>query len=80
MHISEYVIFGIPTKYFNRKEAMYGDERYLKLSYWRKLIQEAGGTILEEKSMHYMDYLHRLINFKKYFKPYPFHIFVCKEK
>ena len=80
MYISNYVIFGIPTKYFNQEEAMYGDERYLDFDYWRNLIEKADGIILEEKSMHYMDYLHRIFNFKKYFRPYPFHIFVCKRK
>ena len=53
-----------------------GDERYMKITYWRKLIQKSNGNILEEKSMHYMDFKHRLLNFKKYFKPYPYRIFV----
>lgn len=76
MEIANIVIFGIPTKYFNKEEAMYGNERYMKITYWRKLIQKANGNILEEKSMHYMDFKHRLLNFKKYFKPYPYKIFV----
>ena len=76
MEIANIVIFGIPTKYFNKEEAMYGNERYMKMTYWRKLIQKANGNILEEKSMHYMDFKHRLLNFKKYFKPYPYKIFV----
>ncbi len=78
MKIAKVVIFGIPTKYFKKEEAMYGDERYMKITYWRKLIQKANGNILEEKSMHYMDFKHRLLNFKKYFKPYPYRIFVIK--
>lgn len=76
MSIAKFVIFGIPTKYFKQSEAMYGDERYMDFSFWRKLIKEANGKILEEKSMHYMDLKHRLTNFKKYFKPYPYRIFV----
>ena len=80
MNISNVVIFGIPTQYFNKDEAMYGDERYLSYSYWRNLIKKAGGIILEEKSMHYMDWLHRIVNFKKYFRPYPYRIFVITKK
>ena len=80
MKVSKYVIFGIPTKYFNREEAMYGDERYMNYSFWRNLISKAGGIILEEKSMHYMNFKKRLLNFKKYFRPYPFRIFVVEKK
>ncbi|MEG1142973.1 MAG: class I SAM-dependent methyltransferase [Bacilli bacterium] len=76
MKIAKYVIFGIPTKYFKQREAMYGDERYMNFSFWRNLIKLSKGIILEEKSMHYMDLKHRLLNFKKYFKPYPYRIFV----
>ena len=79
MNIAKIVIVGIPTKYFNQEEAMYGDERYLPYSYWRKLIKNAGGIILEEKSMHYMNLKNRLLNFKKYFRPYPYRIFVIKK-
>lgn len=80
MRISKVVIFGIPTKYFSKSEAMYGDERYMDYSFWRKIIKKSGGIILEEKSMHYMNFLKRLKNFKKYFKPYPFRIFVVTDK
>lgn len=78
MKIAKVVIFGIPTKYFNQEEAMYGDERYMSYKFWRNLINDAGGIILEEKSMHYMNKRKRLLNFKKYFRPYPYRIFVIK--
>lgn len=80
MKVAKKVIFGIPTKYFNQKEAMYGDERYMNYDFWRTLITKSGGIILEEKSMHYMNRTKILLNFKKYFKPYPFRIFVIKSK
>ncbi len=80
MRISKIVIFGIPTKYFNKEEAMYGDERYMSFSTWRKLIKRAGGIILEEKSMQYMKLRDRVFNFKKWFKPAPFRIFVIRRE
>ena len=80
MNIANYVIFGIPTTYFDMEEAMYGNERYLPFSYWRDLIKKANGLIVEEKSMHYMTLKHRIFNYKKYFRPYPFRIFVIKKK
>lgn len=78
MKIAKIVIFGIPTKYFNQEEAMYGDERYMSYKFWRNLINDAGGIVLKEKSMHYMNKRKRLLNFKKYFRPYPYRIFVIK--
>ncbi len=78
LNVAKIVIFGIPTKYFNQEEAMYGDERYMDYDFWRKLILKAGGIVLEEKSMHYMSRTKRLLNFKKYFRPYPYRIFVIK--
>ncbi len=78
MKIAKIVIFGIPTKYFNQEEAMYGDERYKSNVFWRNLINMSGGIILEEKSMHYMSRMKRLLNYKKYFRPYPYRIFVIK--
>lgn len=80
MNIASYVIFGIPTTYFDMEEAMYGNERYLPFSYWRDLIKKANGVVVEEKSMHYMSLKHRIFNYKKYFRPYPFRIFVIKKK
>lgn len=80
MQVAKIVIFGIPTKYFNQEEAMYGDERYKNNKFWRNLINISGGIILEEKSMHYMSRIKRLLNYKKYFRPYPYRIFVIKSK
>lgn len=79
-YIAEYVVFGIPTKYFNKSEAMYGDERYLKLNYWRKLIEKSNCEILEETSYHYLPFFKIILNITKYFRPYPFRVFVVKKK
>lgn len=80
MKIAKIVIFGIPTNYFNQEEAMYGDERYKSNKFWRNLINISGGIILEEKSMHYMSRMKRILNYKKYFRPYPYRLFVIKSK
>ena len=77
--ISEYVIFGIPTKYFDEDKKMYGNERYLPLRYWRKLIKKSNCKIIEESSYHYLSFLKRITNYKKWFKPNPVHIFVIKK-
>lgn len=76
--IAKTVIVGIPTCYFDYSEAMYGDERYLKISYWRTLIKKAGGRILEETSCHYLSRWKIICNVKKYFRPYPYRIFVIQ--
>ena len=77
--ISEYVIFGIPTKYFDEDKKMYGNERYLSLQYWRKIIKKSNCKIIEESSYHYLSFFKKIINYKKWFKPNPVHIFVIKK-
>ncbi len=79
MKFAKTVIVGIPTQYFSYEEAMYGDERYLPISYWRDLIKKAGGKILEETSYHFLPKRKIILNFKKYFKPYPFRVFVIQK-
>lgn len=78
LYISKYVIVGIPTQFFNQDEALYGDERFLPLSYWRKLIKKAGGKIVEEHSFHYMTLFEKIAAFNKIGRPKPFRLFVIK--
>ena len=80
LEIAKIVIVGIPTKYFDDSEAMYGDERFLKIKFWRNIIDSAGGEIIEEKSCHFLSKLRIALNFKKYFRPYPFRLFVIRKK
>lgn len=80
MRIASTVVVGIPTRYFDQSEAMYGDERYLKFKYWRKLINQAGGKIIEEKSYHFAGIKEQIVEVKKYFRPKPFKIFVIVAK
>ena len=80
LKIANTVIVGIPTKYFEDNEAMYGDERFLKLKFWREIISHAGGKIIEEKSCNFLTKPKILLNFKKYFRPFPYRIFVIQEK
>ena len=80
MKIAKIVIVGIPTKYFDDDEAMYGDERFLKIKYWREIIVKAGGEIIEEKSCHYLTKPKIILNFKKYFRPYPYRLFLIRKK
>lgn len=65
MNISKYVIFGIPSTYFNMNEKMLGNERGLTLDEWKNLIHKANGKIFE---------------IKKWFKPKAFWLFVIEKK
>lgn len=77
--ISDYVIFGVPTKYFDEDKKMYGNERYLPLKHWRQIIKRSKCEIIEESSYHYLSFPQKIINYKKWFKPNPVHIFVIKK-
>ena len=79
LFVAKTTIIGIPTKYFSPKEAKYGNERVLELSYWRNLIKKSGGIIIEEVGMDREPLLKRILNYKKYFKPKPYHLFVVKK-
>ena len=79
LSFSRYVIFAIPTKYFDEDKKMYGNERYLPLRYWRGLIKQSNARLIEESSYHYLNGIKRLLNFKKIFKPNPVHIFVVEK-
>lgn len=78
--MSHTVIFGIPTKYFDENKKMYGNERYLPIKYWRKLVEKSDCRIIEETSYHYLNFFQRILNYEKYFKPNPVHIFVLERK
>ena len=59
--LADYVIFGIPTKYFDEKKKMYGNERYLKIRYWKNLIKRSRGVLIEESHYHYLKWYQRVL-------------------
>lgn len=79
MNISKYVIFGIPSTYFNMNEKMLGNERGLTLDEWKNLIHKANGKIVEQTSFHYYKLYRRIFEIKKWFKPKAFWLFVIEK-
>ena len=80
MNISKYVIFGIPSTYFNFNEKMLGNERRLTLKEWKGLIEKANGILIEQTSFHYYKLYRRIFEIKKWFRPKAFWLFVIKKK
>lgn len=80
MNISKYVIFGIPSTYFNMNEKMLGNERGLTLKEWKSLINKAGGKLVEQTSFHYYKFYRRIFEVKKWLKPKAFWLFVIEKK
>ena len=78
MKISNYVFVGIPTKYFNESEKLYGNERFLEIKYWRNLFSSDNYRIVEEFSRYNGNFINRLKNYKKWFKISPIHVFVIE--
>ena len=78
MKISKYVIFGVPSTYFNMNEKMVGNERSLTLREWSKLVEKAGGYIIEQTSFHYYKLYRRIFEVKKWFKPKAFWLFIIE--
>ena len=75
--ISKKTIVVIPTKWFNDKEALHGDDRFLSLAYWRNLIIKSDGKIIAESSYPFkgkgFSSFQRL---KRIFRPKAYRIFV----
>ena len=80
MNISKYVIFGIPSTYFNMNEKMLGNERGLTLKEWKSLINKAGGKLVEQTGFHYYKLYRRIFEVKKWLKPKAFWLFVIEKK
>lgn len=79
LKISKYVFIGVPTKYFNDNEKLYGNERFLEIKYWRQLLFSANCEIVEEFSCYNDNLLRRIKKYKKWFKPAPIYVFVVKK-
>ena len=79
LYVAKYVVIGIPTQFFDKSEALYGNERFLPSDYWRYLITKSGGRILEEHTFHYMTLLEKLKSLKKMKRPKPFTLFVVEK-
>ncbi len=79
MEISKYVIFGIPSTYFNMNEKMLGNERSLTVKEWENLIFKSGGKVVEKTSFHYYNTFRRLFEIKKWLKPKAFLLFVIEK-
>ena len=76
--IAKFVIFGVPIKYFDEKDYMYGDERYLTKAEWKNLIKKVNASIIDIKSFHSQSLTKRIKN-KKIFKQKEFNLFIIKE-
>ena len=80
LNIAKIVIVVIPTKWFDDNEALHGDDRFLKLSYWRNLISSSGGKIIKEYSYPFKQkYYQKIKNIRKIFRPKAYRVFVIKE-
>lgn len=79
LNISKYVIFGVPSTYFNMGDNMFGNERRLKLDEWKNLIYKSGGKIVEQTGFHYYKLSKRVFEIQKWFKPKAFWLFIIKK-
>lgn len=53
LDLGDYLIFSIPSNFFNASDAINGDERFLSRNKWRKIINRSEGEIVEEFSYFY---------------------------
>lgn len=80
LKISKTVIIVIPTKWFDNEEALHGDDRFLNISYWRKLIKESGGKVIKEYSYPFkQNLMQKIKNIKKIFRPKAYRVYVVQK-
>lgn len=82
LRVSDYCIFSVPTKYFDKK--MFGNERFMTRKEWREIILKSNAKIIKEAGYHYKTLKNRLVDIikspKKIFKPIALYVFVLTKK
>ena len=77
IYISKRVIAVIPTKWFDDSETLHGDDRFLELKYWRRLINDASGIILKEYSYPFRQkYYQKILSIRKNSQQYEQDLFL----
>ncbi len=80
LRVAKYMIFGIPSCYYDPEEAAYGNERFLPKKHWLKLIEMSGAKLLKVVNFSDEGLFNRIKKVKKWFRPSPFFIFVLERK
>ena len=75
----QYNILSVPTIFFNKKEATYGNERFMSKKDWLKIFDSANFQVVEIKRFDDRKFVKKIIQVKKWFKNKPFIIFVLKK-
>lgn len=82
LRVSDYCVFSVPTKYFEKK--MLGNERFLSRKEWKNIISKSNAKIIKESGYHYKTLKYRLLDIMKktnrIFKPVALYLFVLKER
>lgn len=83
LRMSKTLIFSVPSNYLSNKDRYYGNERFLSVEKWKRLISKTNSQILETFGFHY------IIGWRKYwdtlvrgkvFGPPPYITFVLKKR
>ena len=53
LKVSNFVIVSIPSDFFKPEEAINGDERFLNVNHWKRIIKKTNGTLIETFSYFY---------------------------
>ena len=75
----QYNILSVPSNFFNKKEATYGNERFMSKKDWLKIFDSANFQVVEIKRFDDRKFVKKIIQVKKWFKNKPFIIFVLKK-
>jgi len=83
LQISKTLIFSVPSNYLSSKDRYFGNERFLGIEKWKRLVDKTNSQIIETFGFHY------IIGWKKFwdtlirgkiFGPSPYLTFVLRKK
>jgi ubiquinone/menaquinone biosynthesis C-methylase UbiE len=48
LRVSKYMVFSVPSNFFTKGQRIYGDERFMNILQWKKIIKKSNSSIILE--------------------------------
>jgi len=80
LRVAKILIFSVPSNYFKEKDKIHGDEHFLSIRGWEKIIDKTNGEIIEKFGYYFQNQIKALLYYLfKIFTP-PYIGFVISKK
>lgn len=62
LNSSKTVILSVPSNYFTEEQKIYGDERFLGIGDWEKILQRTNGLLIDKFGYYFQNSFYRFAN------------------